>query len=117
MKQGGDFFRIWGGIAGVQSTLNVLLERVPDLIPRLLARTPAGRFRIPKKGRIAVGFDADLVLVDRSAEFELKAEDLLQCHPINPYIGHRFRGTVRETFIRGVEAERARGRFVRPCDT
>ena len=26
MKRGGDFFRIWGGIAGVQSTLAVLLE-------------------------------------------------------------------------------------------
>ena len=63
----GDFGRAWGGIAGVQSTLAVLLDRgyhcrqLPlERISSLVAAEPARRFRIPSKGAIAVGMDADL---------------------------------------------------------
>ena len=118
MKQDANFFNVWGGIAGVQSTLAVLLNRRGldiERIRQLLAANPAARFRIPNKGRIAVGYDADLVLVDRDAEHELKAEHLKQRHAISPYIGRRFRGVIRQTFVRGIEAPgESRGRFVRP---
>ena len=116
MKQGSDFFKIWGGIAGVQSTLAVLLGKLPVAdVGRVLSESPAARFRIPRKGRIAVGYDADLVLVDPEVEYELKAEDLLQRHAISPYVGARFRGVVKQTFVRGVAApQESKGRFVRP---
>jgi len=116
MKQDADFFKVWGGIAGVQSTLAVVLGKLPlPAIARVLAENPARRFRIPRKGRIAVGYDADLVLIDPAAEYELKAEDLQQRHAISPYVGSRFRGAVRQTFVRGVEApQQSKGRFVRP---
>src|SRR5207237_256675 len=71
MKQPGDFRASWGGIAGVQSTLAVLLERGHDgrrlrfeRIAALLSGNPARRFGIASKGSIAVGNDADLVLLD-----------------------------------------------------
>jgi len=104
----GDFWRAWGGIAGVQSTLPALLEfghhrrGLPlERIADLLAAEPAARFRIPNRGRIAPGFAADLTLVDLAASFTLKPEDLRQRHPISPYLGQCFRGAVRRTIRRG----------------
>jgi allantoinase len=103
LKQDADFFRIWGGIAGVQSTLAVLLTRGVPLaaIIRLTATNPASRFGIARKGRIEPGYDADLVLVDLNESYTLTPEDLHQRHPLSPYTGARFRGRVVRTILRG----------------
>lgn len=108
LKQSEDFFRVWGGIPGVQSTLNVLLDsghhrrglRLPD-IARLISRKPADRFALPRKGRIAAGYDADFCLVDLGASSELRADDLLYRHKLSPYVGYPFKGVVAETILRG----------------
>jgi allantoinase len=103
-----DFMSAWGGIAGVQSTLAVLLDRghrergMPlDRIAALVAGTPARRFRIPRKGALAVGHDADLMLIDPHGAFTLDATSLHQRHKISPYVGESFHGTVRRTLRRG----------------
>ena len=102
MKTGDNFFRIWGGIAGIQATLPSLLDRLPlDRIAELLAANPARRFRIARKGQIAVGFDADFALVDLSRAFVMDREMLLQRHRISPYIGREFKGRVVKTILRG----------------
>jgi len=101
MKTGEDFFAIWGGIAGVQSTLAVLLESgvLPGRIAELTAAYPARRFGLEHKGGIAVGNDADLTLVDMDQSYTL--ERLFQRHRLSPYLGHAFRGVVRRTILRG----------------
>lgn len=124
----GEFGKAWGGIAGVQSTLAVLLDRGHhrrqlslERISSLLAAEPARRFRIPSKGRIAIGADADLTLVDVARSKQLRAEDLKQRHPLSPYVGCSFRGSVERTIRRGetifasgeITAKSA-GRFIRP---
>jgi allantoinase len=108
MKTSPNFFEVWGGIAGCQSTLPAMLveghlERGMPLrdIARMLSLAPARRFGIERKGRIAVGYDADLVIADLSAGDELKAEHLLYRHPISPYVGRRLHGLVRRTLVRG----------------
>jgi allantoinase len=105
----GDFIAAWGGIAGAQSTLAVLLDRgyheraVPlERITTLLATEPARRFRIRGKGTIAPGMDADLTLVDLHRQMTLTADALHQRHPLTPYLGRSFRGAVRRTIRRGV---------------
>jgi allantoinase len=124
----GDFFSAWGGIAGVQSTLAVLLEKghhqhgLPlERVASLVAAEPARRFRIPNKGRITPGNHADLALVDLSRCFTLQSEDLQQRHPISPYIGQTFRGLVERTirrgetiFSKGNITAQSRGVFLRP---
>jgi allantoinase len=124
-----EFWRAWGGIAGVQSTLAVLLDRghfaqgLPlERIAALLAAEPARRFRIPNRGRLAVGCAADCALVDLGARFTLQPEDLLQRHPFSPYTGKSFRGAVRKTlrrgeiiFEEGAITARTQGQFVRPA--
>jgi allantoinase len=108
MKQSADFFQVWGGIAGVQSTLSVLLEAghhqrglsLTD-IARLTAANAADRYCISRKGAIDTGYDADLTLVSLSAQFTLQKDDLLQRHRFSPYSGQTFRGQVRRTLLRG----------------
>ncbi len=103
MKQGEDPFAIWGGIAGVQSTLPILLSRgLPlPLVSQLIAAGAANRFGIPNKGRIAAGYDADLTLVDLEESFELTAEMLLDRHKLSPYVGRTFSGVIKRTIVRG----------------
>ncbi len=124
----GDFRRSWGGIAGVQSTLAVLMERgvdgrrVPfELIARLVAANPAARFRIPAKGALEVGKDADLMLLDPSRPYTLTSSRLLQKHKMSPYVRFEFTGEVVRTIRRGETifqngkvVAKTKGRFVRP---
>jgi allantoinase len=124
----GDFFRAWGGIAGVQSTLAVLIEQGHhqrglslEQIAGLVSAAPAQRFRIANKGSIAPGNDADLALVDLSQSFTLTSKDLLQRHATSPYVGSNFRGLLKRTIRRGetifldgaIVAQRC-GELVRP---
>jgi allantoinase len=46
--------------------------------------------------------DADLALVDLNRSVTLAAGDLHQRHPLTPYLGYSFRGSVRRTLRRGV---------------
>jgi allantoinase len=104
MKKSDDAFAIWGGIAGVQSTLPALLGE-PGLPPALAAQVTAAnaakRFRFERKGRIAVGCDADFALVDTKAAHTLRREDLLDRHKLSPYVGRTFAATIRRTIARG----------------
>jgi allantoinase len=127
MKRG-DFMAAWGGIAGVQSTLPVLLDRghhargLPlTRIAELVAGEPARRFQIARRGSLAVGHEADLVLVDPGATFTLEETDLHQRHKTSPYVGGSFRGKVRRTirrgetiFLDGEITATTRGQLVRP---
>lgn len=126
MKSSTDFFDIWGGIAGVQSTLATLATQShalgPVAISRLTSTNAARRFGISRKGRIAPGYDADITLVDLSAKFELTREMLLDRHRQSPFAGLTFRGRVRRTLLRGATICQdgavlpgAAGRLVRPA--
>ena len=108
LKRDPDFFRVWGGIAGVQSRLAAMLEAgyhqrglpLPALV-QLLSATPAARFGMRGKGQLAPGYDADLTLVDLAHSATLAAHDLHQRHKLSPYTGYTFRGAVRRTLLRG----------------
>jgi allantoinase len=109
MKRGDDFSALWGGISGCQSLLpNVLTE---DLPVELVTSRPAARFRLPGKGLLEVGYDADLVLVEPATEWELGLDDLRYRHKHSPYVGRRFRGRVVRTLVRGGARK---GRLVKP---
>ncbi len=115
MKRSNNFFDIWGGIAGVQSTLTTLLTYgvpLPQVV-QLTAAAPAERFRIPSKGKIAANFDADFSLVEVEKDFILKRENLLDRHKLSPYVGRTFRGIVHRTILRG-QTVFADGKIVGP---
>jgi allantoinase len=104
-----SFFAIWGGIAGCQSTLQLLLAEgyarrgLPlGTIGAATSGFVARRFGLAqRKGRLAPGADADLALVNVDADFVLRAEDLHYRHRISPYVGMALRGRVARTIVRG----------------
>jgi allantoinase len=108
MKQGDNFFKLWGGISGVQSTLPVLLSEGHQkrglglgAIVAMLSENPAKRFGLKHKGRIDIGFDADLTLVNLAQGFTLGLQDLHYRHQQSPYLGQTFKGRVEQTLLRG----------------
>jgi allantoinase len=104
----GDFTAAWGGIAGAQSTLGLLLDRLPpQSVAALASANPARRFRLPK-GRLEPGADADLVLVDLR---ERAVPELRDRHRLSPYADVPVPRIVR-TLVRGSTAPR--GRLITP---
>lgn len=108
MKQSDNFFEIWGGISGAQSTLLIMLEdghlqRNIDLplLGRVLSLQPARRLGLESKGEIAIGKDADLVLIDWEKSTTLNTEDLLYTHKQSPYVGRTFNCQIADVFCRG----------------
>jgi allantoinase len=120
LKDEVDLLSSWGGIAGVQSTLELLLteERVAqELIPELTAAAAARRFGLARKGQLRVGADADLVLVERGAARTLSRGELRCHHRLSPYVGRTLTARVRHTLLRGEPAGPAwppRGRLQKP---
>jgi allantoinase len=124
MKQGTDFFQVWGGIMGAQQFLPALCAAgIPEpVIARLTASNVAERFGLSgQKGVIREGLDADLVLIDAREKSVARAEDLLTRHKRSAYVGREFPAAVAAVWVRGVPAwSRAggrgisRGRLVRP---
>lgn len=91
----------------MQSTLAALLTgaEVHGLsLPRVaevLASAPARVLRLPGKGDLAPGFDADLTLVDLGRSLLLTRDGLHDRHRLSPYAGRAWRGEVRRTLVQG----------------
>ena len=129
-KGNDDVWKAWGGVAGIQATLPVLMTdgvRMRGLsferIAHLTATAPAQLFRLfPRKGAITVGADADLVLVDPTREWTFQSRDLQTRSGVSAYLGHEFRGKVERTIVRGrtvfvdgqIVGEPGWGRFHKP---
>jgi allantoinase len=67
----------------------------------MVADAPAGRFRMAGKGRVAPGYDADLVLVDLGERFTLREQNLQYRHKHSPFVGMTFAARPRRTILRG----------------
>ncbi len=104
-----DFSKIPNGAPGVETRVQLLyaggvngghfnLNRFVDLV----STAPARLFGLyPRKGTIAVGSDADLVIFDPDAEFTISAKTQHQNVDYNPYEGFSGQGTPIYVFSRG----------------
>jgi allantoinase len=120
-----DFSTSQRGIASIQFSLSVVWTEACargytlEQVVLWMCQSPAQFVDLPRKGRIDVGYDADLVVFDAEAEFIVDATKLCDGHRLTPYDGRRLRGVVRRTYLRGMrvyeEGRRcpeARGRFL-----
>jgi allantoinase len=131
LKLGDDFFAIWGGIAGIQSTIELTVTESlrsgrleVSQLPRVLAGAAAHRFRLAEKGSLAPGMDADLTLIQTGTERVLSRDELLDRHRFSPYVGRTLCARVHATYLRGDPIYREgglvgppRGRLLRPGRT
>jgi allantoinase len=105
---GGSFRDAWGGIASLSLGLPVMWTGAVthgfglEHVARWMAAEPARLAKLEgRKGRIAAGYDADLVVFSPEETWTVTDSDLWFRHPVSPYTGERLRGRVKRTFLRG----------------
>lgn len=106
--ESGDFLGAWGGIAGLQLGLSVLwtLSKARGHgIEQVLRWNTLGPAQLAglarRKGQLAVGFDADVVIWNDAASFEVKPAEVRHRHRVTPYAGRTLQGVVEQTFVGG----------------
>jgi len=125
----GSFMNLPYGLPGVETLLPLLYSegvaggKIPlKALPRLLAEGPARIFGLyPRKGALAAGGDADIVIFDPDREWKISARELGMGADFSPYEGRAVKGKVTTTISRGeviykegeFRGKIGRGRFVR----
>jgi allantoinase len=103
----GDLATAWGGISSLQLGLPLVWTAAQTRghtlvdVARWMATRPAQRAGLAGKGRLAVGYDADLVAFAPQQTWTVDAHRLAHRHPLTPYDGWALQGVVRRTWLRG----------------
>jgi dihydropyrimidinase len=107
-EAGDDVLEIPCGLPGVETLLPILFSEgrargvALERLAALSAEAPARIFGLsPRKGRIAVGADADLVFYDPHRAWTVRAAGLHGSGDVSPYEGLAVRGAVVRTLVRG----------------
>jgi allantoinase len=110
LRDEGDFVRAWGGIASVQLGFGAVWrdarERgyTPGHVAQWMSTAPARLAGLDRrKGAIAPGRDADLVVLDPDAEYLVEPGRLFHRHKLSPYVGSVLPGVVEQTWLRGMK--------------
>ncbi|HKO98933.1 MAG TPA: allantoinase AllB [Pyrinomonadaceae bacterium] len=118
LREAGDFLAAWGGISSLQLRLPVVWTEAKSRgftlqdLTRWLCSAPARLVSLEKKkGAIALGLDADLVVWNPSAQFRVEGAKLEHRHKLTPYEGMTLAGKVETTFLRGQKIY-DRGEFI-----
>jgi allantoinase len=106
--ESGNFLKAWGGIASLQFALPVLWTAAQkrdcsfrDIVTWLCEHPAKLIGKEKSKGKIAKGFDADLVVIDEAAVFRVTKDMILHRHKITPYLNEELSGVVKQTYIAG----------------
>ena len=108
----GDFTKIPGGMPGAETrgtlvyTYGVDKGRITkEDMCRVLSENPAKLYGLyPRKGVIAPGSDADLVIMRTGVEDVITAKDQFQNVDYAPFEGTKVTGRVESVFLRGLQA-------------
>ncbi|HEX5835856.1 MAG TPA: allantoinase AllB [Pyrinomonadaceae bacterium] len=108
VRETGDFMAAWGGIASLQLRLPVTWTEARRRgfslreLTNWLCANPARQVSLDtRKGVLAAGRDADIIIWNPAREFVVNAEHLEHRHKLTPYHGESLTGVVEKTFLRG----------------
>ncbi len=117
LTESGDFMQAWGGISALQFGLPVMWTQARKRgfglreLTRWMSAAPAQMAGLDKrKGRLACGYDADIVIWQPDQEFTIVPEAIYFKNKLTPYTGLPLRGVVEATYVRGVKVYE-RGQF------
>ncbi|MEO6927446.1 MAG: dihydroorotase family protein, partial [Rhodanobacter sp.] len=102
-----DIFVAKSGFGGTEYMLPALVSEGRkrglgfNRMAELVSWNPAQRYGLNHKGDIAVGFDADLALVDDSASYTIHAAESESCQGYTPFEGMHLHARVDQTWLRG----------------
>lgn len=104
----GDFMKAWGGISSLQLGLAAVWTEarargrsVRDVVEWMSAAPARLAGLYGRKGAIAAGFDADLVLWDPEGDFVVDAAALEHKNKLTPYHARALKGVAHRTLLRG----------------
>jgi allantoinase len=104
----GNFLEAWGGIASLQLRLSIMWTLASERgftinqLAEWLCRAPARLVGLDhRKGAIAVGHDADIVVWNADQTFRVEPSMIHHRHKLTPYAGQTLSGVVEQTFLRG----------------
>ena len=96
------------GVPGIETMLPLLLDAAHTQkltltdIQRLCCENPAQIFRMKGKGHIAVGYDADLTLIDPKKKTRISNETIVSKCGWSPWHGKVLKGSVEMTIVNGM---------------
>ena len=104
-----DFTKIPGGMPGVETrgvllyTYGVAAGRITaERMAEVLSEAPAKLYGVfPRKGHIAVGADADIVVYDPNGQTEISAKDQVANVDYAPFEGTKIAGHIAQVWLRG----------------
>jgi dihydropyrimidinase len=103
-----NIFDVASGIPGVEQFFPLIFNEgvhrrsVPvEMLVKRVCERPAEIFDLPRKGRIAVGMDADVAIFDPAQEWTVRAADQHGNSDYSLYEGSRVRGRALWTMQRG----------------
>lgn len=105
----GDFTKIPGGLPGVETRGTLLYTAGVDggritlgKMCELLSENPAKLYGLwPRKGVLAPGSDADIVVYDPEADAVITAADHASAADYAPFEGYRTKGSIAQVYLRG----------------
>ncbi len=104
----GNFAKAWGGIAGLQFALPVLWTVVSKKGATVLDVSKWMSSNVAKfiglnnvKGKIAIGYDADLTVWNPEEYFTVNEKNIQHRHKVCPYIGENLKGVIKKTIVNG----------------
>ncbi|MEP7228759.1 MAG: allantoinase AllB [Ginsengibacter sp.] len=106
----GNFMKAWGGIASLQFALPALWTAAKERkvsvqdIAKWLSENPAKLIgREHNIGKIAPGYDADIIVWDDKKECVITEKIIQHKNKITPYLDKTLRGVIEQTYLGGVE--------------
>ncbi|MEO6200648.1 MAG: allantoinase AllB, partial [Cryobacterium sp.] len=109
--ENGDFAVAWGGVSSLQLGLALIWTEARhrgislEQVVEWMSARPAKLAGLSRKGRLALGYDADFSIFAADDAFVVDPKKLHHKNQITPYAGRPLAGVVRKTYLRGKQID------------